>query len=297
MILNATGRVPVKSVNGYTGDVSVANRNLLDNPWFQINQRGATTLSSSGYFVDRWLSSNAHGRFSISNGILTLATDGNIAYFRQKFENNLEIGKTFTISAIVKGGFSGYIGIVDPSYEYVTGTEYHSTYSNWTLISHTFTVTEDNCAMATIRLDVGASFQVKAMKLEVGSVSTLSMDVAPNYELELAKCQRFYERISAGTSNFSLGMGMAFDAADITVPIQIKPKRTTPTIGGTGNLRAGTTVYNISAFTSIIFISANLSNETGLYTLQMTKNAAFSAGQVYRVGIVANGYIDFSADL
>ena len=33
---------------------SGSNRNLLMNPWFSVNQRGATTYTVGQYGVDRW---------------------------------------------------------------------------------------------------------------------------------------------------------------------------------------------------------------------------------------------------
>ncbi len=46
-----------------------------------------------------------------------------------------------------------------------------------------------------------AELNIKAVKLELGSVSTLANDVAPNYAEELAKCQRFYYRATAKDPN------------------------------------------------------------------------------------------------
>jgi len=47
--------IHIKTIADITSCTS--NRNLLDNPWFTINQRGISGLMTSGsYSVDRWKS-------------------------------------------------------------------------------------------------------------------------------------------------------------------------------------------------------------------------------------------------
>ena len=43
-------------------------------------------------------------------------------------------------------------------------------------------------------ITAGCSITLKAVKLEIGSVSTLANDAPPNYAAELAKCQRYFQR-------------------------------------------------------------------------------------------------------
>lgn len=56
------------------------------------------------------------------------------------------------------------------------------------MITYTFTALNGD-QQVIIKVELDYSLDVKAMKLEVGETSTLENDVAPNYALELAKCQ------------------------------------------------------------------------------------------------------------
>ena len=60
----------------------------------------------------------------------------------------------------------------------------------------------DFCEWFDFSIDPGTSVTIYSAKIELGSVSTLHLDVAPNYQQELAKCQRYYQRtnIRAGAA-------------------------------------------------------------------------------------------------
>ena len=52
---SGTSSTGVEPGTDYTvWNVTYSNENLLDNPWFTVNQRGAVTYSVGGYGVDRW---------------------------------------------------------------------------------------------------------------------------------------------------------------------------------------------------------------------------------------------------
>ena len=86
---------------------SISNPNLLDNPWFTVNQREFTSGSSTGYTADRWrasISSGASGTFTLSNGVMTIASDSGNVYLVQKVTNdNLTalIGKMLVVSIML----------------------------------------------------------------------------------------------------------------------------------------------------------------------------------------------------
>ena len=83
---------PAKSDYGYIGSTNASSPNLLINPDFRINQRGASgTISATGYFVDRWQLTG--GTVTVNaNGTITL--DGTIT---QTLEN--AVGADVTASA------------------------------------------------------------------------------------------------------------------------------------------------------------------------------------------------------
>ena len=78
---------------------------------------------------------------------------------------------------------------------------------------------------------------IRAVKLELGSVSTLHLDTAPNYATELAKCQRYYQRIKVN-ANAIVGQGCVRNVNTSTKKAQYRifipisqPMRKTPTLG------------------------------------------------------------------
>ena len=86
----------------------ISNRNLLDNPWFTVNQRNFVDTPLSNYTVDRWKTRNTT-LVSYSNGIISLThnrSDG-ATWFGQNLELDVArrlIGKTVTVSILTGNG-------------------------------------------------------------------------------------------------------------------------------------------------------------------------------------------------
>jgi hypothetical protein len=171
----------------------ITNPNLLDNPWFTINQRGFVSTSNSGeYTVDRWRSaieSGASGTISLSNGIMTISsTSGKIFLVQRVTLDDLKalIGKRITVSLLLSddtiiSGTGLYSGETLP---YINNDD---------VFIYTSSATGVN-GLVNIQVHSGKSISVKALKLELGSISTLAMDTAPNYATELLKCQRYFHK-------------------------------------------------------------------------------------------------------
>lgn len=243
----------IKTVQGQSivgsGNIVVgSNRNLLDNPFFTIDQRSGYIYSSglpyadnsgtqvgttssvltinigikspfsndwaelyiSGvrywgyipyavrgytgavYGVDRWKGGNPITVTVNTDKTITVThTSTGGYYLSQTIENAIPSNTTITASIIYKAtGRGGILRVRDTN---------NTTYGNLEIeassdfIMKTFTVSAPNDINSfEIRPWDGNSVTVKAVKLELGSVSTLANDVAPNYAEELAKCQRYY---------------------------------------------------------------------------------------------------------
>lgn len=184
--------------NKYKGIIpQVVNPNLLDNPWFTINQRELTTYTGAVYGVDRWRSSNANGTLVVHDGYITVsASNSGNAYFRQYFKQNYRADIPYTLSIIVRG---------DADFQLTYSSTDTSVYSNlecsvhsntWTLIQRTFIPQVDQVPLGQvyIRCDQGNTFDIRAIKLEIGTFSTLEYESTPNYAEELAKCQKYFVR-------------------------------------------------------------------------------------------------------
>ena len=173
---------------------TISNPNLLDNPWFTVNQRGVTNAWTTGYGVDRWTLTGASVAVQTNKSLnFTWDGTGNSGIIGQFFEDwSVLNGKTVTASAIIDDKL---YSITFPN---VSETNNRKTFelgimqlnfsSAWGRIARPF----------QILINDTTTHNIKAVKLELGSVSTLAMDTAPNYATELAKCQRYFKSIPIG---------------------------------------------------------------------------------------------------
>jgi hypothetical protein len=98
----------------------------------------------------------------------------------------------------------------------------------------------------------GKSVTIKAVKLEFGSVSTLAMDTAPNYQQELAKCQRyFYKTLQFDDNgmNISPNQCLAISATrlqGIKFPVQMRAIPTV-TVNEVNELGGSVTISGVAA--------------------------------------------------
>lgn len=172
-----------------------SNPNLLDNPWFTVNQGGQTEYGKDTtfqYSVDRWIC-DIYVKASYLNGKWTIRNDDTetVRGFLQRTELKLH-GKTVTYSVLVDGK------ITSVTFKVPTATPTSSIaicYKPITDNEDCFLVCwfhPDDSLVFHLNLNAGVSIIPEALKLEIGSISTLHLDVPPNYAEELLKCQRYY---------------------------------------------------------------------------------------------------------
>ncbi len=204
-----------------------SNPNLLINPDFSINQRGASSYTS-GYTVDRWRVTNA----TLNATTKTLSNSNSASgTFLQSLENKPT--GTFTVSLNVAS---------------VTGTvkfswKDGSTYKTGAAISkglNTYTFTASSLTWVGIDIARGASIQLDYMKLEEGSVATHFIE--PSKAEELLKCQRYYEKIEVLLGRLVVNTSQNFSTSYKSKFYRVlngsyrAEKRTTPTISIKGSL-------------------------------------------------------------
>ena len=198
----------------------LSGENILVNGYLAspINQRGQTsyqdTSGTGALCIDHWWITNhtiASPETSPEKGELYLnypADTAGMYIFLQKIEKFAAFrGKTLTFSMLFKN-LTGSVNLqvqFQPDY---SGQAYSASITAPGLASVTFTVPEDAqmlwvCLVATEIVP----FYVKAVaaKLELGEEQTLArqegaswtlLDPPPDPALELAKCQRYYERVA-----------------------------------------------------------------------------------------------------
>lgn len=153
-----------------------SNPNLLINPDFKINQRGATSYEQQGYSVDRWKIWNVTVTPSTSGGI-TVKNDkyADTGTFLQYLENATEGDSTL----------SCYVTSVSGTVTMVADDNLQVILKQGLNVVHTSKSTKT----FTIFLNMGTSITLKWVKLEQGKVATSF--IAPNPAEELEKCLRF----------------------------------------------------------------------------------------------------------
>ena len=301
----------------------ISNPNLLDNPWFTVNQRGQNSYSSgstSAYSVDRWKVRNVTAAIS-SDGI-TISKDGTEegtfwGYFSQYFlKSDIKslLGKKVTISldvsalSVTQGKaivFCCNATSSNNNSNIIDGTAAGYEITSTGIVQHTFemptTLTNNYLAICIgfysdgVEAQIG-SMTIRSVKLEVGEVSTLDMDVAPNYAEELLKCQRYYYRIGDNGYNM-IGYGPTHDGFLSFMTFSPVPMRDTPTISldnANGNLyfQGGGNVYLASAIT-YCKISAN----ANVIYMDVTPTQATTGQDFMAAWLDPNAGLEFSADL
>lgn len=229
--------------------------NLLDNWYFvgggsqqgggkfPINQRGETSYSGSVYMNNRWVGLGTQTRLDLTSGGVKLyrASTSDSGRFTQRLDpgilSSLE-GQKVTLSILFDILPTTTTNALLMLWNNITIGQVNIEPSSPKLMSVTITVPTSGYSTAdasyqrvqftTNALSANAGV-IKAMKLELGSTQTLAhqengvwvLNEIPNFEAELAKCQR-YQTFLFGASNYSrIGIGVADTATVIHVNIPI----------------------------------------------------------------------------
>ena len=292
---STTGKKKIAVSNFISGLVS--NRNLVDNPWFTVNQRGFTSGSAVGSFtVDRWLISHNPDleNITFNDGVITITgSNANTCYLSQNIEYDLSkllLGKKVTLSALLSdGSIYSTTKTVPTSFNDTTLTE---DFGNFRLSIGALSGV--NYCRFNIASNIGKSVSFRAVKLELGSVSTLAMDTAPNYATELLKCQRYFIMFADGTSARALGIGQAKSATIVnvhcTLPVKMRANPNIETNDITKcQLRNGESYLNISN-------AARDAIGTSDVIISFTTSGA-TVGACYEAFVNINGMLGLTADL
>lgn len=275
-----------------------SNPNLLDNWYFvnPINQRNDTSGDKYDwqYVFDRWVgigNPGYHIEYKTNGVEVGLRVDSTInsVGFMTKFDGAQKlVGNILTISALVDGNlhsFSGNFRTYLSKQICVDGSSFQ------------IALNEEGSDIARVEFILFGTHLLQATKLELGPVQTLAHqdasgnwvlnDPPPNFQQELAKCQRYYEECY-----FQLTSATSYQ--ELTIPYKVT-KRTAPAVtifdknGDTGKI----SYYNGSQWISISATHNNIDiggNDANCSTCRV------SIPSIYvNVGMV--GKIVASADL
>ena len=279
-------------------------RNLLDNSDFRnpVNQRGKTNYTGGGYTIDRWLLGiNAVVVNVLGDGIEVTGGDSTYnAPYVQKVPENLT-GKTVTLAVCDSDGvITTVTGAVQTDSACITNAA-------WGNISF-YHNSSDGTLWAQINVNYGGSKIFRWAALYEGSYTadTLPPYVPKGYAVELAECQRYFERLG---STFSEQIGnivyVISGAKSFVCSLQCSRKRIphpSVLISGVNNYRlllkdaTNASVYSaapISSFDSITIQEPFISFRVNM-TNAITQNSWI---QLQRNDEATAAYIDVSADL
>lgn len=290
------------------------NPNLLDNWYFgnPVNQRGQTEwLSSASVIVpcvDRW---NWWGQYItgstlklLSDGLQLIGPTGATGLYQnisQKIEKDrVPVGATVTLSALVKAEVDASIILSIGGQNYITVAVQANV---WELITYTLNApsVEQDYDISIQRNTAGATFTVKAVKLEFGSQQTLAhkeggvwmLNEIPKFGDQLAECQRHAVRIGKAGTYQILGTGVAPNAniCGLVVPLPVE-MRTIPVATLNGRIVL-TNAAGVNIYCTNVTVSA-----LGVGAIELACTASgLSPSAAYTACLEAGNYLLLSADL
>lgn len=225
------------------------NPQLLINADFTnvINQRGQTVYTTNGYTVDCWRSSYVNTRVTLGADGITLASEVDTSRYVQQFIEYPErlYGRTVTLSALVEFGDETEKEIV-----LVSDTKtIPATPEKTQVCSLSFTpsissglhMRADGRLLVQFGIKSGASYKVKAAKLELGGAQTLAhldekegwvLNEVSDYVTELRRCQRYFQVINRNALAYAhlldvRGVGDRKAVGTLVLPV---PMRANPAV-------------------------------------------------------------------
>lgn len=180
--------------------VQPCNRNLLDNWYFgaPVNQRGKTVYSGTGLTVDRWQARSAQCYATVGDGVLQLEESGTgtRVYYQQKLEWPVTEAATLSVlTGPVVGACSAYVMTA-------AGTDPGIGMTLKANTLNVLTVSTKDIGAVGFGVPDGGRIDLKAVKLELGGVSTLAhqepdgswaVNKIPDWAEMLWKCQRYLQ--------------------------------------------------------------------------------------------------------
>lgn len=267
------------------GATDTPRRNLIDNAWFFVNQRGAASYSTVNAFgIDRWALINGGPVYWSEDGIS--AGEGHSFIIRQRFEaKRWKSGESLMASILLSDGTIYTTSMqADGSLRYF--------YNSGTRLPFRMRIQPSGLEVQFQILGDNTGEKVRAIKLERNGRSTLSAnDAPPDYASELAKCRYYFQRVTnAGSSRASIAMGCSYSGSGVFFGL-ISPMRARPTITRTGTWQVqplGGTGVNVTA--------QSIGYNAPYYSVSLGASG-ITAGQVVLLYGGAGATLDFSAEL
>lgn len=270
------------------------NPNLLLNPWFTVNQRGRTSFSTTGMLVDGWRVTsgslthtiNADGSITIGHG-----GTGNLVN-RVDLPPTALAGKPVTLSVMLADGTVGHWTVTLPAPTTSSQLVINQNFSGRIVNLYVMALTSPyGYGLSIYSNNPSTDITIRAVKLEIGSVSTLANDAPPDYASELAKCRYYFQRVAvAGSNREAVTLGYSYAGGGVFFGL-ISPMKARPSITRTGTWQ----VHPIGG-TGVNVTSQSVGYNAPYYSVSLGASG-IAANQVVRLYGEAGATLDFSAEL
>lgn len=252
-----------------------SNPNLLINPDFKINQRGASNYEKQGYSVDRW---------KIWNVTVTPSANGGITVKNDKYTDTGTFIQTLENATEGDSTLSCYVTSVSGTVTMVADDKSQVVLKQGLNVVHTSKSTKN----FTIFLKQGTSITLKWAKLEQGKTATEF--IAPNIAEELTKCNRFFRVL-----NVYEGFVGAVSYWNLYTKFYVGAMRTTsPTI--TANVSSATINLSGDNTDRKLQLSNNISPTMYLNELIITHKSATNFGYNAFTACIFRSAITYNVD-
>jgi len=279
------------ATNGYMGFVTVLEAQMLQHLKWGTSNAETLTLSF-------WVRSSITGTF----GGNIIGTDSRPSENRT-YPYNYTISsantwekKTITITGDIAGTMNNDTGQgFEMDWYLYLGSDYQNGIENTWNSNSLGNSYHDNTPKINLLATSGATFDITGVQLEVGDTATPFEHVP--YDMNLARCQRYYYSIVGTAQNTPFGMAMANSTTQIQsvipFPVEMRatPSLSTSSTASDFRVRMGGTNRDGTALP--VFL---MGTPTSAYITQEMSSGTTGQAGVYRTSYGTETYLAFSAE-
>ena len=278
--------------------------NLLDNAYFvgggsqqgggqfPINQRASASYTSTAFSIDRWYKANSTGTVSLSASGMTVAGTGSgWALLDQHIENFTDLfGKKVTLSVLTSSGLESVTYTMQSS---LPGSE--TKWAGTSTVGNVVAEIRANASYIFVRLASknASPATILAVKLELGFTQTLAhqengvwvLNEIPNFQQELAKCQRYQTLLFSASNYARVALGYAESATIVHffIPIPTTLRINNPTIEFFNSSLSNLFVYRPASggYNAVNGATTTVAHFDGYFDLQITTTGLTTGEMVF----------------
>ena len=264
--------------------------NLLDNWYFgnPVNQRGETEYNGAEYTVDRWKKTTSDGAVTMTAGGITATNEaGAGTLYLSQYLGGFDLRNFDCVFSVLTENGLFLTKQVD-----AIGSQDETPFGylriGWSESA--------NCSFVQIQITQGNTANILAAKLELGEGQTLAhqdadgnwvLNEIPDYAEELAKCQRYYQKITGGVY---AAISTSTTNLRFFVPTPVS-MRANPAISGTLTGQAIYSNDDVLSNVTLSGVSTQLLNTSGVY-VSANSSSNLAAYRAYNFCLINDLVLD-----